>query len=212
MAAQLRQYGVRGAVAALVAAAALVLAGCGSGSSGSVAGSTPSDPGGSTMASSTAPAAAAPLARSVPARLRIPAIGVDASVMQVGLNSDGTVGVPPIEANAPAAWYDGSPTPGQTGPSVILGHVTVGSYGDGVFLHLSRLHPGDQVEVTLQDGATAVFRVDSVQTVGKSTFPTNAVYGNVDHPALRLITCGGPHLSGGGYPDNVIVYASLSGS
>jgi LPXTG-site transpeptidase (sortase) family protein len=208
MAAQLRRYGVRGAVAALVAAAALVLAGCGTGSS-----SAPSSPGSSTTASSTTPVAAGtPLARSIPTRLRIPAIGVDTSVMQVGLNADGTVGVPPIEANAPAAWYDGSPTPGQIGPSVILGHVTVGSYGDGVFLHLARLHQGDQVEVTLQDGATAVFRVDSVQTVGKSNFPTNAVYGNVDHPALRLITCGGPHLSGGGYLDNVIVYASLSGS
>jgi sortase (surface protein transpeptidase) len=152
------------------------------------------------------------MGRSAPVGLTIPSIGVHASVMSVGLNPDGTVGVPPIEANAPAAWYDGSPTPGQTGPSVILGHVTVGQFGDGVFLHLSRMRPGDRIEVSRQDGSTAVFTVDRVQTVGKSAFPTSAVYGNVDHPALRLITCGGPHLSGGGYPDNVIVYASLTGT
>ena len=152
--------------------------------------------------------------RSVPERLLIPAIGVDTSVMSLGLAADGEVRVPPIEAHAPAGWYKGSPTPGQTGPSVLLGHVTVGSYGDGVFLHLDRLHKGDRVSVVRQDGSTAVFAVDSLQTVAKSHFPTSAVYGNVDHPALRLITCGGTRISGGGgYPDNVIVYASLvSGS
>ena len=42
------------------------------------------------------------MARSVPQRLRIPAIGVDTSVMPLGLAADGEVGVPPIEAHAPA--------------------------------------------------------------------------------------------------------------
>jgi sortase (surface protein transpeptidase) len=143
-------------------------------------------------------------------RLLIPGIGVDTAVMQLGLASDGTVQVPPIEANAPAGWYRGSPTPGQTGPSVILAHVTVGRYGDGVFLHLSRLTPGDRITVRLQDGASAVFAVDRVQTVAKTRFPTAAVYGNVDRPELRLITCGGPrNRTGSGYLDNVVVYASL---
>ena len=156
------------------------------------------------------PGAPAALARSVPVRLKIPGIGVDTSLIQLGLAADGTVDVPPIEARAPAGWYDRSPTPGQVGPSVILGHVTVGQYGDGVFLHLSRMKAGDRVEVVLKDGATAVFSVDSVQTVAKSKFPTTAVYGNVDHPALRLITCGGVRAGdGSGYTDNVVVYASL---
>jgi LPXTG-site transpeptidase (sortase) family protein len=153
---------------------------------------------------------ARPMARSVPVRLRVPAIGVDTAVMSLGLAADGTVRVPPIAAHAPAGWYDGSPTPGQTGPSVILGHVTVGSYGDGVFLHLDRVRRGDRVTVSRADGTIATFAVDSVQTVPKSHFPSSAVYGNVDHPGLRLITCGGTRLTGGGgYPDNVIVYASL---
>jgi LPXTG-site transpeptidase (sortase) family protein len=154
------------------------------------------------------------MARSLPRRLRIPSIGVDTPVMSLGLNADGTVQVPPIEAKAPAGWYKGSPTPGQLGPSVLLGHVTVGSYGDGVFLHLDRMRPGDRVSVVRADGSVAAFTVDRVQTVAKSRFPTSQVYGNVDRPELRLITCGGTRISGGGgYPDNVIVYASLvSGS
>jgi LPXTG-site transpeptidase (sortase) family protein len=150
------------------------------------------------------------MARSVPVRLRIPAIGVDTAVMSLGLAPDGSVQVPPIAAHSPAGWYDGSPTPGQTGPSVILGHVTVGSYGDGVFLRLSRLRAGDRVIAVRTDGTVATFAVDKVQTVDKSHFPTDEVYGNVDHPALRLITCGGTRVTGGaGYPENVIVYAAL---
>ncbi|MGW5275782.1 class F sortase [Streptomyces sp. NPDC004044] len=150
------------------------------------------------------------MARSLPERLRIPLIGVDTTVMSLGLLADGEVAVPPIGVHAPAGWYDGSPTPGETGPSVILGHVTVGRYGDGVFKQLSRLRAGDRVSVTRKDGSVATFAVDAVQTVAKTRFPTQRVYGNVDHPALRLITCGGTRVgAAGGYSDNVIVYASL---
>ncbi|MFI0900681.1 class F sortase [Streptomyces sp. NPDC020983] len=158
----------------------------------------------------TAPARPGAMARSSPKRLKIPSLGVDTPVVALGLAADGTVQVPPIEPHSPAGWYDGSPAPGQTGPAVLLGHVTVGRYGDGVFRRLDRMRPGDRVQVVRADGSVATFAVERVQTVPKAHFPTRAVYGNVDHPALRLITCGGTKLTGGGgYPDNVIVYASL---
>lgn len=220
-------------VAAALAAAALLLAsGCSGASGGSgAAGASSTSAGGGTdpaAVSSTGPAAlggsvsGAPgtppnqaakpvaLARSNPVRLQIPAIGVDSPIVPLGLAADGTVDVPPIEANSPAGWYDGSPTPGQTGPSVILGHVTVGRFGDGVFKQLAGLRPGARVLVRLQDGAQAAFTVDSVRTVAKDQFPTQDVYGNVDRPELRLITCGGPR-TGDGYRDNVVVFASLTG-
>jgi LPXTG-site transpeptidase (sortase) family protein len=149
------------------------------------------------------------LGRSVPVRLQIPAIGVDTPVIRLGLASDGSVQVPPITAHDRAGWYRHSPTPGQTGPSVILGHVTVGSYGDGVFRHLGGLHRGDRIVARLENGTSAVFAVSSVRTVTKAEFPSDAVYGDVDRPELRLITCGGPR-TGDGYLDNVIVFATLS--
>lgn len=150
------------------------------------------------------------LARSAPVRLAIPAIGVDTPVLRLGLAADGSVQVPPVTDHDRAGWYRHSPTPGQVGPSVILGHVTVGAYGDGVFRHLGRLRRGDGIVVRLENGASAGFTVTTVRTVAKADFPTEAVYGDVDRPELRLITCGGPRTAGG-YPDNVIVFAALSG-
>jgi LPXTG-site transpeptidase (sortase) family protein len=149
------------------------------------------------------------LARSVPVTLRVPAIGVDTPVIQLGLASDGTVQVPPITAHDRAGWYRYSPTPGRTGPSVILGHVTVGAYGDGVFRHLARLRAGDRIDAGLENGTTATFTVTAVRTVAKADFPSDEVYGNVDRPELRLITCGGTR-TGAGYLDNVIVFAALT--
>ncbi|MFD5655322.1 class F sortase, partial [Streptomyces sp. NPDC127039] len=150
-----------------------------------------------------------PLARSVPVGLRIPAIGVDTPVMGLGLAADGTVEVPPVTDDDRAGWYRHSPTPGQVGPSVLLGHVTVGRYGDGVFRHLAHLRRGERIEARLENGTAAEFTVTAVRTVAKDDFPTDDVYGDVAGPELRLITCGGPR-DGEEYRDNVIVFAELS--
>ncbi|MFF5365760.1 class F sortase [Streptomyces sp. NPDC013187] len=155
--------------------------------------------------------AARPLARSVPVRLLIPVIGVDTPVIRLGLAADGTVQVPPVTDHDRAGWYRHSPAPGERGPSVLLGHVTVGPYGDGVFRHLARLHRGDRIEARLENGTTAQFAVTAVRTVPKTDFPADDVYGNVGRPELRLITCGGAR-TGDGYADNVIVFAALSGA
>ncbi|WP_405801312.1 class F sortase [Streptomyces sp. NBC_01506] len=149
------------------------------------------------------------LGRSAPVSLSIPAIGVDTPVMRLGLAPDGTMQVPPIAADDRAGWYQHSPTPGQTGPSVIVGHVTVGTYGDGVFRRLARLRRGDRITARLENGTAAVFAVSAVRKVAKADFPADDVYGDVDRPELRLITCGGAQTSDG-YLDNVIVFATLT--
>ncbi|WP_432184469.1 class F sortase [Streptomyces tendae] len=192
-------------------ALAAVLAGCGGGQAdGDAAPGRPA----ATKATAAPPAQAPaksvrPLARSVPVGLHIPAIGVDTPVMGLGLAADGTVQVPPVTDDDRAGWYRHSPTPGQVGPSVLLGHVTVGRYGDGVFRNLARLHRGERIEARLENGTAAEFTVTAVRTVAKADFPTDDVYGDVPGPELRLITCGGPR-DGEEYRDNVIVFAELS--
>jgi len=58
---------------------------------------------------------AKPLARSIPVSIRIPGIYVDAPVMEVGLNTDGSVQVPPLDDHNLTGWYQYGPTPGQRG-------------------------------------------------------------------------------------------------
>jgi len=155
---------------------------------------------------------APPLPPSTPVRIEIPALAVNAPVMRLGRNSDGTVQVPPLGNHNLAGWYDGSVTPGQAGSSVVLGHVD--SYaGPSVFFSIKNLLRGDQIDVVRADGTVAAFAVDGVQKVAKVVFPTSAVYGSVPYPGLRLVTCGGPFDAGRGqYLDNIVVYAHLIGT
>lgn len=154
------------------------------------------------------------LARSVPTRLSIPAIGInDARLAAYGTDSQGAIDVPPSTPGVPPGWYTGSPTPGQLGPSVIVGHTDELKDAQSVFFRLGELRPGDQVEVTLTNGTVAVFRVDSLEEYPKASFPTAQVYGNINHAGLRLISCIGKFdRATGHYLDNIVVYAHLTGS
>ena len=159
-----------------------------------------------TPTSSPVVAGEALLARSVPVRLQIAAIGVDSKLMDLGLKADGTLQVPP--SGFPAGWYTGMPTPGERGPAIIVGHVDW--KGPGVFYNLHRLKPGDRVSVTRKDGSMPAFRVTRVQQFPKNQFPTKAVYGNIENAGLRLITCGGTfNAQTGHYEDNLVVFADL---
>jgi sortase (surface protein transpeptidase) len=153
--------------------------------------------------------AASAMRPSTPVEIEIPALGVKAPVMRLGLNADGTVQVPPLANHNLAGWYDGSVTPGQDGSAVILGHVDNYS-GPSVFYSIKNLVTGDRIDVVRADGTVATFAVDGVQEVSKALFPTTQVYGNVAYPALRVITCGGPFdPSSGHYLDTIVVYAHL---
>jgi hypothetical protein len=144
-----------------------------------------------------------------PAWLSVPAIGVRTSLVDLGLNPDGTLQVP--ASTAVAGWFTGSPRPGMVGSAVIAGHVDSRA-GPGIFFWLRTLRPGDRVYVGRADGTMAVFTVTSVRMYAKDQFPTAAVYGPVPDAELRLITCGGVFdRSLGSYLSNVVVFARLTG-
>ncbi len=144
---------------------------------------------------------------AAPVKLTIPAIGVRNSVVNLGLQPNGSLQVP--LSTGVVGWYTGSPQPGAVGSSVLAGHVDSRS-GPGVFYWLSTLRAGDRVYVSRADGTMAVFSVTKVQTYPKNAFPTAAVYGATPDPELRLITCGGTFDSASGhYLNNVVAYATL---
>lgn len=150
------------------------------------------------------------LPRSLPTHLSVPAIGVDSDLERIGLNSAGRVRTPPLVRDSHAYWLTVSPTPGQLGPSTIIGHVDSAAYGAGVFFRLGALRQRNKISITRSDGTVAVFEVERVVKYPKAQFPSEAVYGNTDNAALRLITCGGIFdPAKRSYESNIVAYASM---
>ncbi|MBM7082852.1 class F sortase [Micromonospora humidisoli] len=169
------------------------------------------DPDAQVPADASVPPGPAPLPRSAPTTILIPRIGVDAAIMPLGTNPDGTVQVPPLDQAQQAGWYEPGASPGETGNAVIVGHVDSAQLGPAVFFQLGSLLPGDTVAVARADGSTATFTVDEVRSYPKTQFPTDLVYGPNDRPGLRVVTCGGQFdQAAGSYQDNVIVFATLT--
>ncbi|MCC9174215.1 class F sortase [Arthrobacter sp. zg-Y179] len=167
---------------------------------------SPSLPAASPSAPNAQPAG---MPESAPAALRIPSIGAASRIIRLGLDDDGALQVPPGKPGSPAGWYEHSPTPGETGPAVLLGHVNAEGGGPGIFADLRRLSPGDRIEVVREDGSTAVFAVLRGEQYPKDNFPTSQVYGNTAGPELRLITCDGYDPKTGRFDDNYVVYAAM---
>jgi hypothetical protein len=121
-----------------------------------------------------------------------------------------TCGAAPEGVSAPTAgWYTEAPTPGERGPAVLAAHVDW-NHEKGVFYDLRELKPGDEVTADRKDGISATFRVARVAQCPKDKFPTEEVYGDVEGPQLRLITCGGDfNPDAKSYRDNIVVYADL---
>jgi sortase (surface protein transpeptidase) len=139
--------------------------------------------------------------------LRVPAIALSVPLSLLGLNADGSVQVPTNDIEP--GWFDLGPSPGQIGSAVILGHVDT-YQGPGVFFNLRTLLPGDQVQVSLADGAVINFAVTSVVMYSKAQFPAQEVYQSHGSSALQLVTCGGTFdTQTGHYLSNIVVYTSF---
>jgi len=146
----------------------------------------------------------APAPTGPPTRVRIPAIGVDATLETLHLTKGGVLDAPK-DYNKPGWFADGT-APGDVGPAVIAGHVD-SLRGPAVFFRLAQLKPGDRIQVA-RGGGWVTFRVVAVGRYAKDRFPTAAVYGSTPDPQLRLITCGGRFdTSRRSYTDNIVAYA-----
>jgi hypothetical protein len=185
-----RRVGVAGAV--VLVAVCLTLAGC----------QRPVAPSGREGSSSTRTAGQGSAGQ--PVSIAIPAVGIDARVVPVGLRADRTMEVPEVDL---AGWYEPGPRPGEAGPAVIVGHVD-SRHGPAVFFRLGELRPGNRITVGQQGGAARSFLVERVERSPKEALPVGRIWDRTRRPVLRLITCGGSFdRSTGHYRDNVVVYA-----
>jgi sortase (surface protein transpeptidase) len=157
-------------------------------------------------ASSDPLAAIRPVEQQRPARIRIPALGVDATIVEVGVEPDGGMEIPTDVTTV--GWYRHGPTPGATGSSVLAGHVDSRTQGRGAFFDLRRLAVGDRVEVEFDDGTTTTFEVQGRDVVDKEVVPLEDVFDRDGPARVTLVTCGGDFDAGArSYESNVVVVA-----
>lgn len=185
----------------LLLVAAVLLGGCAK----HPATTTGSRPSPTVATTQSKPIAMESMEKSEPVSLDIPKIKAKSTLISLGLAPDGTVALPPVTTPMQASWFNGSPTPGEIGTSVIFGHVN-GDRQTGIFSRLRELAQGDLIFVHRADGSTATFEVSRVEEVPNDDFPAvpvDAVHDSTSDAELRLISCGG-------YPNDVIVFAALT--
>lgn len=140
-----------------------------------------------------------------PVRLGIPALGVDAPIIPIGVEPKGSMEVP--EDVSTAGWYRYGPLPGSRGSAMLIGHVDSRIQGPGVFFGLSKIQLGERVGVQLTGGSTRVFVVVARRFIEKDELPQD-LFAREGPPRLTLVTCGGGFdEQARSYTHNVVVYA-----
>ncbi|WP_079055825.1 class F sortase [Streptomyces caeruleatus] len=149
------------------------------------------------------------LPRSRPVRLLIPKISVDAPFTDLAIGSTGQLEPPPAHDTNLVGWYAKGASPGETGTSIIAGHVDT-TTSAAVFASLRELKKGDRFQVLRADGRKASFVVDDTETFDKDSFPSDRVYRDTPRAQVRLITCAGDYdRQVRDYTANLVVFAHL---
>jgi LPXTG-site transpeptidase (sortase) family protein len=123
-----------------------------------------------------------------PKAIRIPTLGIQASIESVGKEPDGKMGNPKNTDNV--GWYSLGPTAGERATVVMDGHYDSHT-GPAVFYKLAELSVGDEIAVTNVLGKEYRYEVYDIRSYPKDEFPIEEVFGNTGEARLNLITCEG---------------------
>lgn len=149
----------------------------------------------------------------MPTAIRVPALGIDASVVPVGLDSDGAMGAP----TDPWAvgWYSPGAGPGDSGNLLLDGHVdwtdqNTGAPFGAVFWRLRELAHGDVIYIFAGDRSFK-YVVETTVTLEWDD-PSGADYLQpTETPTATIITCGGIFdRAARNYSHRIIVVARLA--
>lgn len=129
---------------------------------------------------------------SQPRRIEIQSLGVDGCIQKVGIDQNNAIAVPTnIHL---AGWYTGSALPGDSGVSIVVGHV-LGRYNDAIFDSLGTLKEGDTFRIQFGDMSWKEFEVVSTDDYSIERTATEQ-FRQLDgvESQLNLVTCGGTWL------------------
>ena len=146
----------------------------------------------------------------IPLRVVIPDLGVDTSVVPVGVQDDGELEIPRDVDTV--GWYRFGALPGAPGSAVLTGHVDSADQGPGAFARLGDLDPGEQFSVVDEAGVQRWFAVVAREQWPKGEVPLDRLFDPNGQPRIVLLTCGGAFDEAvRGYRDNIAVTATPVG-
>ena len=143
-----------------------------------------------------------------PRFIKLPTISVEGFIQKNGVDQNNQVAVP--NNIHLAGWFVDSVRPGQTGLSIIVGHVD-GLNEAGIFKNLEKLRIGDKFTVEQGSGKVLSYSVKDVTTVDEEK-AVNSLFSQDPKvkSQLNLITCGGKfNQSLQSYDQRVIVSSEL---
>ena len=123
---------------------------------------------------------------SLPTRIIIPKLKVDAAILPMGQTKSGAMESP--KTNKDTGWYSLGARPGNVGTSVIAGHL--GLRKDAVFGNLDQLVVGDTFSIVDDQGTSASFVVRGIKSYARESDSTE-VFNSAEGSRLNLITCNG---------------------
>ncbi len=143
----------------------------------------------------------------VPARLRIPNLGIDTQVEQVGVTKDGAMAVP--NSFFTVGWYKLGAKPGEIGNAVVAGHYD-NPKGPSIFWDLKKLQPGNKIFISDNSGKELTFEVYNSEYYPYDNAPLEKIFGGAKDIQLNLITCGGVFdTKSRNYNERLVVYTRL---
>ncbi len=147
----------------------------------------------------------------VPTRLRIPAIGVNARVIPVGVQAGGGLAIPPDPSVV--GWWAGGASPGEpTGAVILAGHINSAVLGPGALLRLQDARPGEGVTIVAGRHAYR-YRIAALRAYAKADLRPGIIFGQRVTARLVIVSCGGPFdPATGHYLDNIVAYAVPDGA
>ncbi|MBV9171610.1 MAG: class F sortase [Chloroflexi bacterium] len=132
--------------------------------------------------------ALAQTAGAVPVHIDIPRIGTHATVVALGDNDDGTMQAPTDPDTV--GWYELGVGVGARGNALLDGHVDWGGRLR-VFGLLKQLQPGDEIDLTDENGNQLTYQVDWTRLYEADSAPVDDIFQQGTNQEITLITCGG---------------------
>lgn len=155
--------------------------------------------------------AAVAISQTVPVRLQIPVIDVDADIQTVGRDPDDAMATPDDPDDV--AWYGPGAGAGEQGNAVLAGHLDRIGGAPAVFWRLEQLEVGDDVYLTGSNGVTYRYRVTDEAVYPYDRSPIQEIFGFTVERNLNLITCRGSWDRGRQtYTQRFVVYTELIGT